>query len=433
METSIRIALPVLVICLLGACQTAKPALVAAPAAAPAPAPVAAAPAAPVPVAPTPAPAPAAAAAAPEPAAKSAPALAVAPIAAEQSLIETESSGFSPTAENGRTTIDFSLLLANSGSVKTWKVAIMDAKGGLKLFSGKGASAPSSIAWDGKRDTGKLAPDGSYTAVLSVDYGDAFKPSTAKSRSFLLVTARPAAKLKLAPALFSPMDPFDPADQVGISIEAAASPARLDSWTMDIYDPGGNLFKTFQGKWPTNKAFWDGKGISGELVVSAEDYPIVVTLRDEFGNTGQAKSTIPIDIIVIKQADGYRIPNSRVFFKDFTADYKSVAADLVAQNTTRLDQLADKLKKFPGYKIKILGHAVMIHWDDPALGKVEEDTILVPLSKARAEAIKQAMVERGMDPAMIETEGVGAADPLVPDSDYANRWKNRRTAIFLIK
>lgn len=341
--------------------------------------------------------------------------------------------GLLSTAENGRTTIDFSLLLANSGSVKTWKVAIMDAKGGLKLFSGKGASAPSSIAWDGKRDTGKLAPDGSYTAVLSVDYGDAFKPSTAKSRSFLLVTARPAAKLKLAPALFSPMDPFDPADQVGISIEAAASPARLDSWTMDIYDPGGNLFKTFQGKWPTNKAFWDGKGISGELVVSAEDYPIVVTLRDEFGNTGQAKSTIPIDIIVIKQADGYRIPNSRVFFKDFTADYKSVAADLVAQNTTRLDQLADKLKKFPGYKIKILGHAVMIHWDDPALGKVEEDTILVPLSKARAEAIKQAMVERGMDPAMIETEGVGAADPLVPDSDYANRWKNRRTAIFLIK
>lgn len=75
----------------------------------------------------------------------------------------------------------------------------------------------------------------------------------------------------------------------------------------------------------------------------------------------------------------------------------------------------------------------MIHWDDPALGKIEEDTVLVPLSKARAEAIKQALVERGLDAGIIETDGVGAADPLVPDSDYADRWRNRRTAIFLIK
>jgi hypothetical protein len=202
---------------------------------------------------------------------------------------------------------------------------------------------------------------------------------------------------------------------------------------MDIYDPGGNLFKTFEGKWPTNKVAWDGKGIKGDLVVSAEDYPIVAKLRDEFGNVGLVKSTVPIDIIVIKQANGFRIPNSRVFFKDFTADYHDVAPELEAQNVTRLDQLAEKLKKFPGYKIKILGHAVMIHWDDPALGKIEEDSVLVPLSQARAEAIKQAMIERGLDSAMIAAEGVGAADPLVPDSDYANRWRNRRTAIFLIK
>jgi hypothetical protein len=50
------------------------------------------------------------------------------------------------------------------------------------------------------------------------------------------------------------------------------------------------------------------------------------------------------------------------------------------QNGIRLDQLAEKLKKFPKYKISIVGRAVMIHWDDKVLGEIEQDTVLVPPS-----------------------------------------------------
>jgi hypothetical protein len=367
----------------------------------------------------------------PKPATSAAQAAAPAqPIAPGQSLIQTEARGFSPTAENGRTTIEFALLFSNADAVKSWQVAIAGDKGSQRTFTGDGSKLPSTLEWDGKTDSGALAPDGSYTATLSIDYGDAFKAVSATSTPFILDSAKPTGTIKLSPVLFSPINP---GDMVTMTIAPAASEAKLDSWSLEIYDPGGNLFKTFDGKWPTDSVAWDGKGIKGDLVVSAEDYPLVAKLRDEFGNVGLVKSTIPIDIIVIKEADGYRIPNSRVYFKAFTADYHDVAPDLAAQNSTRLDRLAETLKKFPGYKIKILGHAVMIHWDDPVLGKIEEDSVLVPLSKARAEAIKQAMAERGLDPAMIETDGVGAADPLVPDSDYADRWQNRRTAIFLVK
>jgi hypothetical protein len=370
----------------------------------------------------------------PKPAAIAAPASPAAapapPIAPGQSLIQTEARGFSPSAENGRTAIEFALLFSNADAVKSWQVAIASDKGGQRKFSGDGSKLPSTLEWDGKTDSGATAPDGSYTAALSIDYGDAFEAATATSKPFILDSAKPAGSIRLSPALFSPVEPTD---RVTISIDASSSLAKLDSWSLEIYDPGGNLFKSFDGKWPTDSVAWDGKGIKGDLVVSAEDYPVVAKLRDEFGNVGLLKSTIPIDIIVIKQADGYRIPNSRVYFKAFTADYRDVAPDLAAQNATRLDRLAETLKKFPGYRIKIMGHAVMIHWDDPALGKIEEDSVLVPLSKARAEAIKHAMADRGLEPAMIETDGVGAADPLVPDSDYANRWQNRRTAIFLVK
>ena len=65
----------------------------------------------------------------------------------------------------------------------------------------------------------------------------------------------------------------------------------------------------------------------------------------------------------------------------------------------------------------------MIYWNDPVLGKLEQDTILLPLSRARAEAIKQAMVERGIKADLISTDGVGAADQIVPTAIWRTAGK----------
>jgi outer membrane protein OmpA-like peptidoglycan-associated protein len=75
----------------------------------------------------------------------------------------------------------------------------------------------------------------------------------------------------------------------------------------------------------------------------------------------------------------------------------------------------------------------MINWDDPAKGKLEQEKELVPLSRARAGSIRQALVERGIEAARMTADGVGAQDPIVPDSDLDNRWKNRRVEFFLEK
>jgi outer membrane protein OmpA-like peptidoglycan-associated protein len=81
----------------------------------------------------------------------------------------------------------------------------------------------------------------------------------------------------------------------------------------------------------------------------------------------------------------------------------------------------------------MIGHAVSIFWDNPAKGRKEQQEVLIPLSKARAEAVKAALVERGLDAGRFSVEGVGASDRLVPDSDYKDRWQNRRVAFFLGK
>ncbi|MGA2764191.1 MAG: FlgD immunoglobulin-like domain containing protein [Spirochaetia bacterium] len=337
--------------------------------------------------------------------------------------------GFSPVAGNVLNTEKLSLAYGASDAVKSWKLEVMDSSGGTqKTFTGDGSNLPKTVSWDGKNEGGTLAPEGSYTAKLSVDYGTAYAPGSNTSNSFVLDITPPSGSISLSTPLFSPTEG---SPTISLTVNASSKLAKIDSWRMEIYDPDNHLFRTFTAKWPSQDAVWDGKGIRGDLVESAEDYPVVAKVRDEFGNVGELKSLVPVDILVEKTATGLRILSSRIFFKAYTADYHDVRADLASQNIKRLDALATKLKKFPNYKIKLEGHAVMIHWDNKALGDIEQREVLIPLSIARAEAIKKALVDRGLSDSMFTTEGVGASDQLVPDSNLIDRWQNRRVAFFL--
>lgn len=353
----------------------------------------------------------------------------VAPPKPGQAVISAKTLGFSPNGDKVSDTITFQLGFGQPSAVVSWKVSISARGSGTqKTYSGDGSNLPSTVVWDGMSDGGTMSPEGIYTATLSVDYGTAFGPGTATSQSIILDVSPPTGTISLSDALFSPIES---SPTISLKVSASSKLAKIDSWTMDIYDPGGNVFRSFTNKWPADTAVWDGKGTSGEMVQSAEDYPVVAKIRDQFGNVGTVKASVPIDILVEKTATGYRILASRIFFKAYTADYQDVPPELARQNMDRLDALAAKLKKFPDYKIRLVGHAVMIHWDNKRLGDIEQRDILLPLSKARSEAVMKALVDRGLDAAMFTTEGVGASDQLVPDSDSKDRWQNRRVAFFL--
>ncbi len=339
--------------------------------------------------------------------------------------------GFSPNGDKVMDDISLALFYGQPAAVRSWELDIADSTRGVqKTYKGDGSRLPTSVAWDGMTDSGKAAPEGTYTARLSVDYGTLYKPASASSEEFILAVTPPTGSIALSSPLFSPIES---SDTITLTLDARAPAAKIDSWSMNIYDPGGNIFRSFKAAWPANRVVWNGKGAKGDMVQSAEDYPVVAAIRDEFGNVGEVKSTIPIDILVEKMPKGYRILASRVFFKAFTADYEDVSPDLARQNAARLDALARKLQKFPDYKSRIVGHAVKIFWNNPTLGDVEESEILIPLSKARADAVKKALVDRGLDAANLTTDGVGSSDQLVPDSNIKDRWQNRRVALFLEK
>ena len=254
--------------------------------------------------------------------------------------------------------------------------------------------------------------------------------SPVASRPFILDVAPPSGTVALSEKLFSPEET---SKTIGLTVDASSPVAGIQSWTMKIISPEGTVFRTFSGTWPQKSVEWDGKSSSGAFVESAEDYPVRVTVMDEFGNVGMLTGKVPVDILVFNTPEGYRIESSRIFFKPYTADYRDVPPEIARQNTARAGSAGRQAEKVPvrqDQDRRARGHDLL---ERSHPGKVEQKDILIPLSQARAKAIEQALAERGLAIAMFTTDGVGAADQIVPDSDYKDRWENRRVALFVEK
>jgi flagellar hook assembly protein FlgD/outer membrane protein OmpA-like peptidoglycan-associated protein len=340
--------------------------------------------------------------------------------------------GFSPNGDGTKDTITFASLVALKDGVKAWKLSMTDAASKeQKVFTGQ-APVPTSFTWDGKDSSGvSNAPDGLYTGVLEVDY---FKGNvaTARTAAFRLAVSPPKVDLALEGLPFSP-DNDGVNDELTINLKVD-DPVPIDSWQITILDPENHPFTSFAGKGaPSEKIIWNGTSATGELVQSAEDYPMTFTIKDELGNAATVQKTIPVDVLVIRDGDKLKVRIASITFQANTADYVKVDPDKAARNQATITRLADIFKKYSTYRIQIQGHANLVNFDNPAKAKIEQEQELLPLSKARAEAIKAALAGEGIEAARISTTGVGAAEPLVPFSDLDNRWKNRRVEFILVK
>ena len=73
-------------------------------------------------------------------------------------------------------------------------------------------------------------------------------------------------------------------------------------------------------------------------------------------------------------------------------------------------------------KIKIVGHT------DNSGSKFA----LIKLSQQRAEAVKKALVESGVNKMRIKTKGFGGAKPIVKNDTEKNKRKNRRVEFIIL-
>ncbi len=336
---------------------------------------------------------------------------------------------FSPNNDGSKDTIDLRSHVSLTEGIDSWTLSLIHSSEGIQK-SFKGTSVPpETFTWDGMGDAGS-AENGPYTAELTVSYTKGNRPVARVG--FTLDTSPPVITLGVSPAPFSPdNDGVD--DELNINI-GVDDDSKIKQWRIDITDPAGNIFTSYSGKGePARRIIWEGLSDTGELVQSAEDYRLIMTVEDELGNIGTYETLIPVDVLVIREGNRLKVIISSIVFAPNTADFSNVDDEKALRNNKTLKRLAEIFNKYSSYRITIEGHAVMINWNDPVKAKVEQEEELLPLSKARAEAVKNALVELGIDKNRITTEGRGGEAPIVPHGDVTNRWKNRRVEFILVK
>lgn len=105
-----------------------------------------------------------------------------------------------------------------------------------------------------------------------------------------------------------------------------------------------------------------------------------------------------------------------------TINFDFDKADLRPKEKELLSRIVGVLLTWHGYRVQIWGHT-----DD-----IGSDEYNLELSQRRAEAVKNYLVEAGIDPSIITIKGFGKSRPLVPGKTPEARAKNRRVEIGII-
>ncbi|MBU0908718.1 MAG: OmpA family protein [Proteobacteria bacterium] len=107
--------------------------------------------------------------------------------------------------------------------------------------------------------------------------------------------------------------------------------------------------------------------------------------------------------------------------RSFLLYFKTDSFDLTNGSIELLQPIMDAIKKNQSTDVSVIGHA------DTAGSKEYNFT----LSTKRAQTVRNLLVERGVDPAIIEVSSYGEADLLIPTADNVKEPRNRRVEVII--
>ena len=146
---------------------------------------------------------------------------------------------------------------------------------------------------------------------------------------------------------------------------------------------------------------------AGETAKNAEDSAKNISNSlNPVGSALQSDSDIPLP--------------KRVNESDF--HFEAGTATLTSDSSPTLDQIASDLKLHSDATIRLEGYT-----DDT--GDMRENQ---KISYARAEAIRNGLLNRGVNPAQIRIAGMGATNPIASNITQTGREENRRTDVVVV-
>jgi outer membrane protein OmpA-like peptidoglycan-associated protein len=113
----------------------------------------------------------------------------------------------------------------------------------------------------------------------------------------------------------------------------------------------------------------------------------------------------------------------RITLAESDLQFAGGQASLPDEELESLDRIAEFLNQHPSLEIRVEGHT----------DSAGSDRLNARLSGQRAEAVKQALVARGVESERITAEGMGETQPIASNQTYDGRRKNRRVEIYVVE
>ena len=166
----------------------------------------------------------------------------------------------------------------------------------------------------------------------------------------------------------------------------------------------------------------DENGKVGEVTVEGKDKEKIV-LNTAYAGTyanDQGKLTgAKIEKKAVDKTFGKALAAQPILPSRFRFYFKSDSDELTDASKPELEKLFDDIKRRDSYRIEVIGHT----------DRMGEDKYNAKLSLARAEAIAQFLIGRGIPADRITATGRGERDPLIPTADEKPEPRNRRVEI----
>jgi OOP family OmpA-OmpF porin len=213
-----------------------------------------------------------------------------------------------------------------------------------------------------------------------------------------------------------------------ITINANAGPAP---WLVDLRTALENL------KTPGVQAVFDGNSLKvGGLIGDSDRDGIISSLRSAlpaslvFGALTEKVGNLVSEVTTKTEAalsglhPGFTTADLLNILNQSIINFPTNSAEIPAVSKTLLQHAAAAFKQLPsGTVVEIAGYTD--NTGDPAAN--------VQLSQQRAEAVRAALVQAGVDPSTLVAKGYGSANPAAGNDTLEGRFRNRRIEYRVVK
>jgi outer membrane protein OmpA-like peptidoglycan-associated protein len=168
----------------------------------------------------------------------------------------------------------------------------------------------------------------------------------------------------------------------------------------------------------------DQDGKVGSIEVVNDQGSLVVDKPGEgavVAGSGKPQAAPAMSEAEIKATFGAALAAEPLQPQSFLLYFKTDSFELTNGSAALLQPILEAINKTQSRDISVIGHT------DRAGSKEYNFT----LSTKRAESVRDLLVERGVDPAIIRVSSHGEGNPLVPTADNVKEPKNRRVEVVI--